>query len=437
MAAGVYFAFGNGLRANLDDTVRTRAASDFTLVDLSTGALTLRVSQDPGNQRANGDSLLRLYGAGGELVADGAPAAGVSRDEAALARRVARDGTESLATLGYDGGERFRVVVSPVFNEGVVRAVLVTGLETSHVEDALAILRAILFIAVPATSLALAFGAFFVARRALWPVAAITASANRIASGDLRERISGIDSRDEVGELAATFNHMIERVAETVERERRFTADAAHELRTPLSALETSIDVTLAQPRAVEGYQEALLAMRGQTTRLTSLTRQLLMLSRVDAESVAATFEEFDLAAFLGAVAASFSDSHPRVTLETSGLEDTVSYRGNFELLTRAFGNVLENAVVHGSPDVRVGLALTREAGQARVVIHDNGPGIPEEIRGSAFQRFRRGDAARSRSGSGLGLAIVESIVRAHAGHVRILTAGTGTTIEFRLPLNR
>lgn len=435
MALGVYLAFESGIRNNFDDTLRARASSNFALVEASNGALTLRLAADPGNERANGVTLIRLYGPAGGLIADGASAAGLAPSESALARQVARDGLAAVVTLDYPGGEQFRVMASPILNAGAVQGVLVTGLETDQVEGSLAILRVIFVIAVPATSLALAAGAFFIAGRALLPVSAITATANRIAGGDLRERISGVQSRDEVGELAMTFNHMIDRVGETVERERRFTADAAHELRTPLAALDTSIDVTLSQPRTVEEYQATLSAMRGQAMRLTALMRQLLTLSRVDAASVVSTFEEFDLAAFLAAVTESFQDSHPHATIETSGLAAVLPCRGNFELLTRVFGNVLENAVVHGSAAARISLELTRRGDEARIVIHDDGPGIPQELRAEAFQRFRRGDAARSRGGSGLGLAIVESIVRAHGGRVRVLPAGFGTAIEVTLPL--
>lgn len=434
MAVGVYLTFASELRRNFDDTMRTRAASALTLVDASSGILTLRQPLDPGGERANGVAFLRLYTPDGQLAGDAAPAAEPPTGERSLAQRAAASGTDGFATLAESGGERFRVLASPVISAGVVEGVLITGLEIDQVEDPLAILRVVLLIAVPATSFVLAIGAFFIARRALRPVAAITASANRIASGDLRERIAGIRSRDEVGELAGTFNHMIDRVAETVERERRFTADAAHELRTPLAALGTSIDVTLARPRTEAEYAEALVAIRSQAGRLTALMRQLLLLSRVDSATLASGFDEVDLAGFLRAVAESFAAVHPGVLLEHSGLSAPLPVRGDIELLTRAFANVLENAVTHGSPEARISIALTRVASAARVIINDDGPGIPQEIRETVFQRFRRGDAARTRGGSGLGLAIVESIVRAHGGGVRLL-AGAGTTIEITLPL--
>ncbi len=435
MSIGVYLAFESRLRANFDDTLRIRSAADFALVDTSGGTLALRASADPGNERTSGVSLLRLYGSDGKLIANGASAVGTSAGESAVAQHAARTGVETFATLKYNGAEEFRVIASPVRDAGAIHAVMVSGLETAQVEEPLTILRVALIVAVPVTSLVLAIGAFFIARRALRPIAAITASANRIAHGDLRERITSINSRDEVGELATTFNQMIERIEDTLERERRFTADASHELRTPLTALETSIDVTLSQRRREEEYERTLTAMRAQTGRLSALMRQLLLLSRVDTASVASTFEDLDLAAVLAAVSESFAESHPDAILEAHGLDEALPLRGNFELLIRLFGNVLENAVVHGSPEARITVSLSRQSGNARIVIHDDGPGIPEEIREAAFQRFRRADAARTRGGSGLGLAIVESIAHAHGGGVRILAGGPGTTIEITLPV--
>lgn len=435
MSLVVYLSFESRLRSNFDDTLRTRAAANLVLVDTSGKALTLKTSQDAGDERMSGVSLIRLYGTDGALISDGTSAVGSSPSEAPLVRAALRTGTDAVATLSYEQGEAYRVIASPVREAGTVRGVVVSGLETSQIEEPLTILRVALIVAVPLTSLVLAVGAFFIARRALRPVAAISATARRIAHGDLRERIANIESHDEVGELATTFNDMLERIADTLERERRFTADASHELRTPLSALETTIDVTLAQSRTPTEYERALTAMRAQTTRLSTLTRQLMLLSRVDAGSVSPTLEDVDLAGAVDAVVESFRETHPSVTIESTGLDEPLPMRGNFELLVRMFGNVLENAVIHGSADAHIVVTLARVAARATVTIHDDGPGVPADLGEAAFQRFRRGDAARTGGGTGLGLAIVQSIARAHGGQVRFLPGAPGTTIEISLPV--
>lgn len=434
MSVIVYFSFESRLRSNFDDALRTRAAANLVLVDTFEGQLALKASHGVGDERMSGVSLIRLYGTDGALISDGTSAVGSSPGEAALVQAALRTGTDAVATLSYEQGEAYRVIASPVREAGTVRGVVVSGLETSQIEEPLTILRVALVVAVPLTSLVLAVGAFFIARRALRPIAAISATARRIAHGDLRERISNIKSHDEVGELATTFNDMLERIADTLERERRFTADASHELRTPLTALETTIDVTLAQSRTPTEYERALTAMRAQTARLSTLTRQLMLLSRVDAGSVAPTLEGVDLAAAVDAVVESFRETHPSVTIESTGLDEPLPMRGNFELLVRMFGNVLENAVIHGSADVHIVVTLARVAAMATVTIHDDGPGIPVDLGEAAFQRFRRGDAARTGGGTGLGLAIVQSIARAHGGQVRFLPETQGATIEISLP---
>jgi signal transduction histidine kinase len=353
-----------------------------------------------------------------------------------MAKRSAATRTRIIASSSYAEGERFRVLLIPIMNDSRtgVAAVLLTGLEESQVSEPLDALRIILLIAVPLASLALAGGSFLIVRRGLWPVVAITATAERIAAGDLRERIDGVEPHDEVGELARTFNHMIERLAETVERERRFTADAAHELRTPLAAMEASVDVTLSRERGAPEYQRALESVRGQTRRLEQLTRELLLLARLDAEVLQEDFEPADLGALLSAVTSSFAEAHPAARVSFTPPDQPVVVRGNSELLARAFGNILDNAVIHGPATGAIEVRLWRTGLETHVTIADDGPGISAELAGRAFHRFRRGDAARTKSGSGLGLAIVDSIVRVHGGRVSIVPATRGTTVEFVFP---
>jgi two-component system OmpR family sensor kinase len=268
----------------------------------------------------------------------------------------------------------------------------------------------------------------------LRPVAAMAAVARQITEGDLARRIDGPPSQDELGQLASTLNSMIERLSETMERERRFTSDASHELRTPLTSIETSIDVTLSQTRPPAEYQRVLGMVRGQTRRLHSLTRQLLLLSRLDAKQVRDEFVEIELNGFLDAIVEAFRESHPGATVEMAPSPVPLEIRGEIELLARAFMNVLENAVIYAGASAVVRVETQRGANQTAIVaIEDNGPGVPEHLAGEIFQRFRRGDEARHAAGSGLGLAIVEAIMLAHGGEVRLApkTESTGARFEF------
>ena len=361
MAAVVYFSFSRQLNVNLDDVLTLRSASNSQLVDSTTVPPRLTVDSDPGGERSEGEAVLRLFDANATLLADESPAARTTDEEARLVQAAVASDRDVFRTIDLGGDEDYRVVASPVRNEGVVTGVLVTGIERSQVNEPLAILRLILAIAVPSTIVAIGIGGFAIARSALRPVATITSTAREIAAGDVERRIEGISTHDEIGELASTLNDMLARLAETMERERRFTADASHELRTPLSAIETSIDVTLSQDRNVSEYRHTLTAVQEQTHRLASLTRQLLLLSRLDSDTIRREFDPIDFDDLVEAIASTFADAHPGIDLSVDIQASPLHIDGNIELLARAVMNLLENSVTHGGPSVHVRLVVSRE----------------------------------------------------------------------------
>lgn len=437
MALAVYFSFARQLNHNLDDVLRLRAAANQGLLDTTKSPPQLSLVTDPGADLATGAALLRLYSSNGTVLSDGSPAVGIAAEEVALASEAAQNGGPIIRSM-QDAGEGYRVVAEPVMREQSVEAVLVTGLELSGVTEPLEILRIALLVATSLTSIALGAGAFVIARQSLRPIALITTTAKRIAGGDLDDRLRGIKTKDEVGELAETFNEMIGQLAATIERERRFTADASHELRTPITAIGTSIEVTLAQQRTAEEYQHALNSIHGQTSRLANLTRQLLLLSRLDAGQLESEFEQLDLAELVAAIAMSFSENRPEAKLSVVGQDHSLPVLGDLELLARAFTNVLDNARVHAGPNPSIAIQMDATGeGQARVTISDDGPGLPKNLEDGAFQRFRRGGGSDGASGTGLGLAIVAAIVRAHGGTVKnVSSSDAGAIFEFTFPIH-
>ena len=437
MSIAVYTAFAGELQENLDDTIRLRATSNLQLVDSTQSPPVLSAGPDPGSERSQGEAVLRLFRPDGGILNDASPAAPTSEQEAALVLRAVTANDDVWGSVDLGDNEDFRMVASPVRSNGTLVGVLVTGIERSQVNEPLSVLRIILAVAVPATSVVLALGSFWIARSALKPVARITATARQISRGDLRRRIERMDTKDEVGELASTLNDMIARLAETVDRERRFTADASHELRTPLAAIETSIDVTLSRKRGEDEYRHTLEAVRMQTHRLATLTRQLLLLSRLDSEQAQREFERLDLPSLVEAVTATWSEEHTGAQVTVHPGTEALNVRGDVELLARALLNILENAAVHAGPSVAVTVRVSKRGGPPRAVvtISDDGPGIPPELVPEVFQRFRRGDASRTRGGSGLGLAIVQGIVEVHGGEVHLLPSDVGARFELSLPL--
>lgn len=437
MSIAVYVAFDHQLIASLDGTLRLRAESNLQFVNLTAAQPALLVSGDPGLSRSDGESLLRLYDAHGVLLTDASPATGSGAGELNAVQRVITTRRNLFLTVDLGSDEAYRVLVSPLTANGALAGVLVTGIERSRVNRPIEILRLMLLVAVPLTSLLLGLGGYWIARRALRPVASMTSVADQIASGDLTRRIAPGRSHDELGQLAHTLNSMFERLNETVERERRFTSDASHELRTPLTSIETSIDVTLSQERPVAEYQRVLHLIRRQTRRLHALTRQLLLLSRLDAHEVQREFVEIELNGFLEAVAESFREAHSGIAVQLAPTDQQLDVRGDIELLARAFTNVLENAAVHAGTSALI-VIETRRLGSAQALmrISDDGPGVPPDLAEEIFQRFRRGDESRHTAGNGLGLAIVDAIMTAHGGSIRLdASASSGACFEFRLPL--
>lgn len=438
MSLLVYVEFERQLRTNLDDTLRLQAVANQSLVNTDRSPPDLSATTDVDLQRTTGEAVLRLYDAHGTLLVDASPASATAPPELAVVQETLRQPQDIVRTVALSDNEDYRVIAEPIQRNGEVVAVLVTGIEWSRVDQPLQTLRIILTIAVPIAAAALAGGAYRIARNALQPVAHIVATARRITTGDLHQRIPGSPARDEIGELVSTLNSMLARLAETVERERRFTADASHELRTPLAAIETAIEVTLTQDRPGDEYQRVLQTVLHQTQRLRLLAQQLLLLSRMDAEELQTSFVLFDLGEVVQTVVDAFCDTYPAAHVSLTIATDGMPVRGDIELLARALTNILENAVTHVGPDVTLTIAVRSTAAQfATVTITDNGPGISGDLAAAVFQRFRQGSASRRSDGTGLGLAIVDAVLTVHGGSARLLPrpAGAGSTFELILPL--
>lgn len=271
------------------------------------------------------------------------------------------------------------------------------------VQDALAALRSLLLVGVPVLLLLVAVLTWTLVGRTLAPVSAIRAKFASITANDLHERVPVPETRDEVAHLARTMNATLDRLERAVERHKRFVADAAHELRSPLATLRTRLELGLrASPRLAT---EAL----ADVERIQRLAEDLLLLARLDAGEPPAN-DEVDLGQVATEEALRRTGGRARIELDVAG---DVVVRGSRTHLARMIGNLLDNAVRHAESTVTV-----RVAPPARVEVIDDGPGIPPEHRESVFDRFTRLDEARARDagGSGLGLAIARDIARHHGG---------------------
>ena len=284
-------------------------------------------------------------------------------------------------------------------------------------------------------------GGLWLADRAMRPVQSITHAARSISETDLNRRLN-MKSKDELGELANTFDDMLARLQTAFERQRQFVADASHELRTPLTIVNLESSRALASKRTVPEYQRALGVIRSENEFMSHLVNDLLTLARMDSGQMAMQKDPLDLSEIALDALERLSGLAERknIHLEAGDLPEA-NILGDRQYLMQLISNLVENGIKYTGEGKYVRVETGMDGAFAWVRVADDGPGIPAEHLPHLFNRFYRVDKARSRSdeeeqgGSGLGLAIVDWIVRAHAGEVRVESAlGQGTTFEVRFP---
>jgi signal transduction histidine kinase len=274
--------------------------------------------------------------------------------------------------------------------------------------------------------------AWWLAGRALAPVEAIRSQVAEISGRDLYRRVPDPGSRDEVGRLARTMNDMLGRLEESQAGQRRFVANASHELRSPLASALTQLQVDRAHPDFAR-WPKTAAGIEAELERVQRLVVDLLALARADEDVLARGRAAVDLAELVRGEARRQQVTSP-VPIDTRGVPPLRVW-ANADELRRAIANVIANATRHAR--TRVSVALAPGADDAVLVISDDGPGVPASQRDRIFGRFVRLDDARSRDtgGSGLGLAITKEIIEAHGGTISIADGQPGARFEIRLPL--
>jgi two-component system OmpR family sensor kinase len=385
------------------------------------------------------DKFVQVVALDGTVVAKSATL-GTSRLPASvpLLRKIAA-GETVFETLEHFGAEPARVVSLPADLRGERYAIQVGA----SLEDEYAILRAArrLFLIMAVVILgAVGLTGGLLARRALRPIDQIVARARRIGEVRPSERLPRPGTRDEIGRLVDTLNAMLDRIERSIEAQRRFTSDAAHELRSPLSRLRAELEITLRRPRDTGEYEESLGSCLEEVVRLSRLTEQLLVLARLDAgDALAAAPEPVALAPILEeAIRRLYPDTRQRRLDVALGAAPGLSVRIAPEAASLVVTNLLENAVKFSPPGGRVTVDARADGAEAIVAVSDSGPGIAADDVPRIFERFFRGAAARASEapGVGLGLAISRTIVEEYGGRIAVESRpGGGATFSVRLPL--
>ncbi|QSE91539.1 HAMP domain-containing histidine kinase [Rhodococcus pseudokoreensis] len=329
------------------------------------------------------------------------------------------------------GGADLRTTVQGAHGVGGDYTVIVAASEES-VEATLATVGGLVAAGAPVIALVAAGVTYKLVRRSLGSVERIRTQVAAISTTDLGERVPVPRPRDEIAALARTMNDMLGRIQAGHAAQRRFIADASHELRSPLATLTTALDVADARPEVLN-RDLVRGTLRPETTRMQLLVDDLVLLARADELGLPLRVADVDLDDI---VDTEVRRSRADTTVTVTAALTPVRIRGDAAQLSRAVRNLVDNAVRFAATTVSI--EVSRSGHQARVTVDDDGPGIPESDRARVFERFVRLDSARSRAhgGSGLGLAIVAEIVSAHRGSVRIDTAEHGgTRVVVTLPV--
>lgn len=298
----------------------------------------------------------------------------------------------------------------------------------------------ILYFIAPAYLLIAAVGSRFIAKDALKPIAQVTGTAKSIKNGDLSKRIdtSEIYLKDEVGELATTFNEMIDEIEVSMKREKQFTSDASHELRTPVSVISACVDEALVT-NDDKILKENLEMIQSENRKMTKIISQLLMLSRGYEGKHNFEPEKISLKDMVESVAEviKFEADKRDITISSNITEDVV-INADQSLFTQIMMNIVGNAVKYGKDGGHINISSQNDDKYIWTVVADDGIGISEEDLEHIFERFYRADSARDRNGSGLGLSIVKWIVDLHKGRIDVQSElGKGTEFRIGIPIER
>jgi len=385
------------------------------------------------------EQILRVWAADGTLIVDswGGDGGGLTPEEV----RAEAVGTD-LGTLRYDtidvGGESYHRVALAVGDGLAPTRVIEVGLPWDDVDETLAALRLLFLIVTPIALAMVLGGGYGLAGRVLLPVREITGLARRISGDDLSERLALDLPDDELGRLAGTFDDMLDRVEDAFERQRRFTGDAAHELRTPLSLIRTRVDLALVRDRPVAEYRETLVELDRDVERLGGLVGTLLALARSDAGTTTLDRRPADLRETVRSVVEQYREAVTTMTIRFTSASEPVVAAVDEDLIIQLLVNLIDNAVAHTPPGGTVDVGAARLGESVSIWVADTGAGVGAEHLNRLFDRFYRVDAGRTSSagGLGLGLSICKTIVEAHGGTIAIASeVGVGTRVEVTFPI--
>ncbi|MGE5645461.1 MAG: sensor histidine kinase [Acidobacteriota bacterium] len=430
-SAGVYALISRRLYGELDNTLQSS-------LDVISASLNHEIEEHKGP--VEGEKMFRTVLNTIHHSAFPRQAISVFSGARLVASKPGTAGVVLRAPRSPAGGQRVatRSIYIPLANTAYQIAI---AEPVARTRAELAAVRGILIVAIPFALGLVAIVGYILARKSLSPVVAMSKHVERITAERLGERLTVANPRDELGRLAVTFNDLLQRLDQAFDQQRRFMADASHELRTPISVSRTAAEVTLDGPdRPAREYREALSVVAAQMQRLTRVVNDMFTLARADSGAYVLQRSSFYLNDVIeeALTAARLLAAPKRIALRSGPLTES-PYFGDEDLIRQLILILLDNAIKYtpegGTAEIRL------EPGYS-IVVADSGVGVPEEAREKIFDRFFRVDKARSRSsanssgGAGLGLSIARWITGVHGGTATLRSSepGRGSVFVVELP---
>ncbi len=349
-----------------------------------------------------------------------------------------------VLSMSGKGRRPFRVigVQSPVGLSTVATDTLEIAIDVSEKESLLGRFRFWAWVVLLATFAVFPWVGYKIARRGIRPVEEMATTARHITSTNLRERILPEGYPYELASLAGTFNEMLDRLEDSFERISRFSADIAHDLRTPVNIIRGEAEVALARARSAEEYRDVIESCLEEAVRLSALIGDLLFLARAESPLTHMRWERVDVRQLLEGLREYYEAlaTEGGIAIHMASGDEPIIAELDRALLQRAVGNLVSNALAHTPRGGAVWLATKAGNSTVQVEVSDTGAGIPAEALPRVFDRFYRVDSSRSQNsgGTGLGLAIVQSIVLLHGGRAEIASQpGQGTCVTLHLPASQ
>ncbi len=333
------------------------------------------------------------------------------------------------------GGKRYRLLSIPTLLAGGQRFQVVAAANLDQRAEILHRFGILLMLAIPSVLVLAALGGYWMSRRALQPVDDMTQAARSIGIDNLTRRLRVPGTGDELQRLAETWNEMLERLQNSVARLSQFTADASHELRSPIAFIRTAAEIALRQQRSPEAYRETLRQIHEESERTTHLIEELLVLARADTGPGDLEFSPVDLKELVGQVCRQDNQRARAkdLDLDVRVPDRAVTIQGNDPAIRRLIHALLDNAIKYTPAGGRIEVSLDQGQERVELAVRDNGIGIAQADLPRVFDRFYRADKARSRDegGCGLGLSIAQWIARCHRAEISAESdAGRGSVFR-------